>query len=67
MPAGAAPLCRAFETSEIIVTSFVHPPIPMRQFDWSATRRSYEPGSLIGYGPTEQAAIDDLLAQEAEA
>ena len=53
-------------TSDIIVTAFVHPPIPMRQFDWEATRRSYEPGGLIGRGPTEQAAIDDLLAQESD-
>jgi len=43
-----------------IITEFIYPPIPNRRFDWSAVTDNYEPGCPIGYGPTEQAAIDDL-------
>jgi hypothetical protein len=31
--------------------------------EWSATEEDYEAGDPIGYGPTEQDAIDDLLNQ----
>ena len=46
-------------------TSFVYPPIPYRGADWSATFDGYEPGDLVGIGVTEQAAINDLLEQDA--
>lgn len=46
-----------------IRTENIFPPIPDRQFDWSAVFEDYEPGCPIGYGPTEQAAIDDLIEQ----
>ena len=48
-----------------IVTNFVYPPIPVRQFDWSAVDdETYDgEGCKIGYGATEQEAIDDLLDQ----
>ncbi len=46
-----------------IITEYVFPPIPNRNFDWSAVTDNYEPGCPIGYGPTEQAAIDDLRQQ----
>ncbi len=49
-----------------IVTNYIYPPIPIRQFDWSAVRDSYEEGDPQGFGETEQAAIDDLLRQESE-
>lgn len=49
-----------------IVTDYWAKPIPDRRFDWSATDEGYEPGDLIGYGTTEQEAIDDLLKQRAE-
>lgn len=41
------------------------PPIPTRNFDWSAIDDdTYDgPGSKIGYGATEQEAIDDLREQ----
>ena len=44
-----------------IVTEHVFPPIPLRQFDWCATDDNYEPdsGYVIGWGRTEQEAIDD--------
>lgn len=53
-------------TQSGIITHHVFPPIPMRNFDWSAAREDYEEGDLIGHGETEQAAIDDLLRQESE-
>ena len=45
-----------------IVTEHVYPPIPDRSCDWSAVDDdTYDgPGSLIGWGPTEDAAIADL-------
>jgi hypothetical protein len=46
-----------------IITTNIYPPIPTRQFDWSATDDNYEPGCPIGYGATEQEAIADLLEQ----
>ena len=50
-----------------ILLSFVHPPIPDRNFDWDATRSNYEPGDLIGRGRTPVIALADLLEQEMEA
>ena len=46
-----------------IVTSFQNPPIPTRDYDWAAYTTDYEGGDPIGYGPTESAAIQDLLDQ----
>jgi hypothetical protein len=44
-----------------IVTSHIYPPIPTRAFDWCATFDNYDgPGSPIGYGSTEQEAIENL-------
>lgn len=55
-----------------IITEHVYPPIPWRQFDWCAYRDGYEPpdvngeggGGYVGWGPTEEAAIADLLGNE---
>lgn len=49
-----------------IRTHYDPKPIPLRQFDWSAIRDSYEPAMPIGYGRTEAEAIADLIAQEDE-
>lgn len=49
-----------------INTSYLFPPIPMREFDWCATRDGYDEGGLQGFGKTEQEAIEDLLTQEQE-
>jgi hypothetical protein len=50
-----------------IRTENVYPPIPVRQWDWSAVDdKTYEPGCPIGWGRTEQAAIDDLIEQLSE-
>lgn len=47
-----------------IITIQDCPPIPIRYYDWAAIREDYDKGDLIGYGRTEQEAIDDLLEQE---
>ena len=45
-----------------IKTSFVYPPIPVRDFDWQAVVDGYEPGDAIGHGSTEDEAIAALLS-----
>lgn len=49
-------------------TSFVYPPIPVRDFDWSArdTNDDGEEVQLVGWGWTETDAIYDLLQQVRE-
>jgi hypothetical protein len=51
--------------SKIIVTQ-ERPPVPSRDFDYSAVRDGYDEGDLIGYGATEADAIKDLLEQEGD-
>lgn len=46
-----------------IRTEHVKPPIPIRDWDYSAVLDDYEGGDPMGWGETEQAAIDDLLQQ----
>lgn len=46
-----------------IVTRYDPPPIPVRDFDWSAVTDSYEGGDPIGRGRTEAQAIADLQEQ----
>jgi hypothetical protein len=43
-----------------IVTQHICPPIPSFKFDWRATWDGYDLGDPVGYGATEQEAIDDL-------
>lgn len=47
-----------------ITTEFVHPPIPIRTMDWAAIRDDYDVGDPVGMGPTELAAISDLIEKE---
>ncbi len=44
-------------------TSHDYPPIPVRDMDWSAVDDNYDEGGHIGFGATEQEAIDDLFDQ----
>lgn len=45
-----------------IVTERVNPPIPSNCMDWRAYFKNRgEPGEPVGYGCTEQEAIDDLM------
>jgi hypothetical protein len=46
-----------------VITSYDPPPIPTRDHDWSAVFDGYEPGNPIGWGRTEQEAVDDLWEQ----
>lgn len=49
-----------------IRTEFVNPPIPSRSVDWLAIdddTYSGDPSDSMGVGPTEIAAIRDLLDQ----
>lgn len=47
-----------------IETEYYPTPLPKRDFDWMATWDNYDgPGSPIGFGATEAAAIDDLREQ----
>lgn len=69
-PDGASSPNRANRQGNYIVTSFVYPPIPDRNMDWQATLRDYDgapdskgPCSRVGRGPTETAAVADLLCQ----
>jgi len=47
-----------------IITTFVYPPIPVRNCDWQAHYDGDEPDDdgrmFAGRGATEQEAIDDL-------
>jgi hypothetical protein len=44
-----------------IITENICPPIGRRDHDWSAIYDGYEPGDPIGYGRTEDEAIEDLI------
>lgn len=44
-----------------IRTEYDPKPIPFRGCDWVATFDGYEPGAPIGYGATEEEAIDSLM------
>ena len=52
-----------------IITDNPCPPIPARNFDWSAVYDDYDGAAEshcpIGHGETELAAINDLISQEA--
>jgi hypothetical protein len=48
------------------ITSKDCEPILERDCDGSALREDYDEGDFIGYGRTEQDAIDDLKRQENE-
>lgn len=49
-----------------IHTNFDYPPIPDRQFDWSAVTDNYDEGHPVGFGQTEEEAIADLMQLLAE-
>jgi len=50
-----------------IITTYIYPPIPIREFDWCAVTDNYDGAEdshcPIGYGRTEEEAIADLLEQ----
>jgi len=46
-----------------IITNYLFPPIPDRNFDWHATIEGREEKGINGFGATEQEAIEDLKEQ----
>lgn len=58
-------------TGEKIVTDYWRKPGPTNKFDWSAHFDNDEPNDdgqmSVGYGATEQDAIDDLLTMTEDA
>ena len=46
---------------KIIVTYYIYPPIPLRQFDWCAYYDGSEESGPYGYGPCRLEAIRELL------
>lgn len=58
-------LCPRCANTEI-KTTFVYPPIPLRQYDWEAHFDDDEPNDngrmKVGFGRTETEAINDLIA-----
>jgi hypothetical protein len=49
-------------TQRKIITSHIYPPIPVRDHDWCAYYDGEVESGHYGYGPTEQEAIQDLVA-----
>lgn len=45
-----------------ILTQHVTPPVPVRFFDWAAFSPDYEPGDPVGYGVTQQEAVEEYLS-----
>ena len=50
-------------TGNLIRTSYVNPPIPVRDFDWQAVLDKYDGDETqpVGHGKNELSAIRDLL------
>ena len=46
-----------------IVVTQENPPVPSRQYDYSAVTDDYEPGHPIGRGSTKREAVNDLMDQ----
>lgn len=44
-----------------IVTNFVYPPIPIRDFDWCARIDGREEEGPYGWGRTKELAVQDLM------
>lgn len=69
-PKRIRPRFSCWRCGERINTDHITPPIPTTDYDWRATFDDYDgaPDSHcpIGYGPTERAAVDDLLDQHQE-
>jgi hypothetical protein len=51
-----------------IKTTHIYPPIPDRNHDWCAyDDNTYDgPGCIVGWGPTREEAIKDLLEKYGE-
>lgn len=47
--------------SRKIVTSYVYPPIPVREMDWCAFYDGEEEAGFYGWGRTEADAVTDFI------
>ena len=47
-----------------IVTQHDTKPVPSKDYDWEAFREDWDLDEPIGYGKTEQEAVNDLLERE---
>lgn len=47
-----------------ITVNFVHPPIPLRNFDWCASYDGEDEEGNCGWGATDQEAILNLIKQD---
>lgn len=52
-----------YKTFGPLRTSYVYPPIPVRDYDWEAYWDDLDESGPVGRGPTEKDAIMDLLNQ----
>ena len=55
----------SFSKSEI-VTDYDFVPGPTRSYDWAAYRADWDLGDPMGYGETEEDAIEDLKELECD-
>lgn len=53
-------------TPKTIITKHIHPPLPIRRFDWLAHFEDEEEKGEYGYGATEAEAIADLMKDYGE-
>lgn len=49
--------------NRVIKTTQVLPPIPLRDWDWCATFEDYDGEDYVGWGKSEEDAIQDLCNQ----
>jgi hypothetical protein len=44
-----------------VAVSHICPPVPSNRFDWAAWDDDQAPDGAVGYGPTREAAVAELL------
>ncbi len=49
-----------------IEVSFIYPALPIRDFDWQATRKGWDLSEPVGHGRTPVMAVANLLEVEEE-
>ncbi len=49
--------------NRVIKTTQILPPIPLRNWDWCATFEDYDGDDYVGWGESENKAVDDLCDQ----
>jgi hypothetical protein len=49
-----------------ILTQYIRPPIPIRDFDWQSYILEDDESNIIGFGPTKNQAIANLIQELVE-